>query len=239
MREKKKIVSTEEILALRRNPDAELLVLLSGLVHSENPYYAWKAIGVCVEHKRAFPDWVIAYLGECSKRMLSDRAKHSGDLRKVLPWVLGFPSAPSLQHRKPGPGNLLDPDPHAKRRLDFALKFAVRLEEGEKPAEARRNACNDVFDGKDAEIDDRTLQRWLLTEFDLKKAPRGREDWRYAAREHYRSMHAAVRELIDKVSRDSDVTRSANSVSLDAAEGTKRQERGRCRKGSTSVERPD
>ena len=49
MREKKKIVSTEEILALRRNPDAELLVLLSGLVHSENPYYAWKAIGVCVE----------------------------------------------------------------------------------------------------------------------------------------------------------------------------------------------
>ncbi len=207
MRKKKKIVSTEEMLALRRNPDVEILVALSGLVHSENPYYAWKAIGVCVERKRPFPDRVIAYLGECSKRMLSDRAKHSGDLRKVLPWVLGFPGALSLPHRKPGPGNLLDPNPHAKR-MHFALKFAVRLEKGEEPPQAMRNACNDVFEGKDADADDKTLQRWLLKEFNLNGWPANAEEWKSIAREHYKAMFDDIRLVWDKFSRDSVVTKA-------------------------------
>jgi hypothetical protein len=86
------------------------------------------------------------------------------------------------------------------------LKFAIRLEQGESPVEARRNAyndlfdgdveleqgdspvkarhnaCNDVFDGDDADVDDKTLQRWLKRAFGLAALPRSAAAWKKITR---------------------------------------------------------
>ena len=59
-----------------------------------NPYYAWEGIRACTEERpfRRLPDWLVTYLAECAERMLSSKAKAAGDLGRVLPWVLGFPT---------------------------------------------------------------------------------------------------------------------------------------------------
>jgi hypothetical protein len=128
-----------------------------------NPHYAWKAIDCCIKNELVvFPPWLTMYLGQCAQRMLSGKAMQAADLRKVLPWVFGFP-------QKHGPGKLLNPY-FGTRRLSFSLEFANRILNGESPATAKRNACNAAFTGKDAEVDDKTLERWLLQSLDLKKA---------------------------------------------------------------------
>ena len=119
---------------------------------------------------------------------MSEEAKREGrDLRKVLPWIFGFPNVLEPTQRKRGPGNLLDPRPAEPNTTYFALRFAIRLEEGEEPAAAMRNACNDVFDGKSANADEKTLRRWLLKEFDLTEWPSNADDWKAVAREHHQS----------------------------------------------------
>jgi hypothetical protein len=145
--------------------------------------------------KKPFPDWVAAYLAECADRMLSDRAKKARDLREILPWILGFP-------RKRGPGNPLDTDRN-QHKSAFALQFALQLDKGDNPSAARTNACNVIFEGKDANVDDRTLQRWLLEVFDLKKAPSNVEAWKKITDEYYRPLLWAIQDLEQRIkSRD-------------------------------------
>jgi hypothetical protein len=142
---------------------------------SNNPYYAWYAIDVCIKDKKPLPNWLMPYLAQCSERMLSSAARQTRDLRKLLPWVLGFPP------KKSGPGNVLAPD-RAHKKMLFAFEFAVQIMEGNDPVTARRKA-SDVLDGKDANVDDKTLMRWLLEEFNLKKAPANAEQWENAIRQ--------------------------------------------------------
>jgi hypothetical protein len=173
-----------------RNPNPDVLLRLIGemLADNGNPYYAWTAVDVCIKHGTEFPEWLFAYLGECAERMLSDEAKKEGrDLRKALPWIFGFPNVLDPTQRKRGPGNMLDPEGDPDR-MKFAFKFAIRLERGQQPAAAMSDACNDVFDGKNDSADEKTLRRWLLKEFDLKKSPKSAEEWKKVAREHFSSI---------------------------------------------------
>jgi hypothetical protein len=118
----------------------------------------------------------MAYLAECAERMLSGKAKAAGDLGRVLPWVLGFST-------RRGPGRKLEPDRDRERRYEFALTFALRLVDGDSPPLARQNACTAVFGATD--VDDRTLQRWLLKEFGLKRQPPTIEEWKKAAKARF------------------------------------------------------
>jgi hypothetical protein len=105
--------------------------------------------------------------------MKSDRARRSGDLYKVLPWVFGFPRG------KPGPRRLLDPYGGPPLIPKFAHRFWRLLEEGQDPVRARRNAYNDVFDEKiDNDVEDEMLRNWLLKDFGLKKWPRTAKEWK-------------------------------------------------------------
>jgi hypothetical protein len=182
--------TTEEMVeVIKRDPNFRLRLSLHGLADSGNPYFAWRAIETCIKHKKQFPDWLVAYLEQCAERMLSDKAKKEGrDLRKILPWVFGFEG-------KRGPGNMLDPGGNTYK-MTFALRFAIRLEDGESPPAARRNACNDVFDGDAADADDKTLRRWLLEEFDLKKQPSSADEWKIVARKRFCLHGEALRELV-------------------------------------------
>jgi hypothetical protein len=151
---------------------------------SGNPYYVWYAIYDCINTNTTFPDWIVAYLSQCSERMMSEKAGRASDLRKVLPWVFGFP-------RKHGPGNLLNPQGNPER-LSFALEFGTRVLNGEDPVRARRDACNAVFDGKDAEVDDKTLVRWLLDVFGVKKAPKNTTGLQKLSGHYCKTCTAAV-----------------------------------------------
>jgi hypothetical protein len=168
--------------------DAELWLkgARAQLDETGNPYFAWTAIKVCIEHDRKFPEWVKAYLALCAERMDSDEAKEGGrDLRKVLPWIFGFPNVLDPTKRKHGPGNLLNPDGGNPDLMSFALKFAIKLEQGEKVSAAVRNACNETLSGKTAEVDDKTLRRWLQKEFGLRRQPSNADGWKKAARHHF------------------------------------------------------
>src|SRR5262249_37111152 len=78
--------------------DFKIAACLEGLRETGEPIYAWRAIRICLADKVEFPHWIKGYLGQCVMRMDSPKARKSGDLRKVLPWVLGFPA-----NRKRGP----------------------------------------------------------------------------------------------------------------------------------------
>jgi hypothetical protein len=63
----------------------------------------------------------------------------------------------------------------------FALNFAIKLYQGEDPVQARRNAGDEWFgiidDGRT--VDDRTLQRYLREQFQLKnrRMPLTADEW--------------------------------------------------------------
>jgi hypothetical protein len=147
---------------------------------SGNPHYAWYAINLCSKDNTPFPNWLGAYLDQCSERMVSDKARQTSDLRTVLPWALGFP-------KKRGSGKLLNPY-RDEKRLDFIIQFGTLILQGYDPATARRDACNNVFDGKAADVDDRTLMRWVLEDLDLKKAPGSAEQWENAVGNYFASV---------------------------------------------------
>jgi len=168
------------ILAQTVAPDVDrYLDLLQKLATARGPYFAFEAIRLCKKHKKPFPAWITDYLGECADRMLSDKARRASDVRKTLLWIFGFPK------KKPGPGGLFDQDYGLLKEMLrplFALIFAVQLYQGEKDlVKARRNAGDGVdevyglISGKT--IDDRTLQRILLEQFQLKHLPLTAEEW--------------------------------------------------------------
>jgi hypothetical protein len=166
---------SSKVEALLNSPDFMLEASFSGWEVTASPAYVWQAIDICRKHRRDFPDWVLDYLAACARRLLSNEARCSTDLRKVLPWALGFPA-------KRGPGRPLDPDPAKADRLLFAVKFAIEIENGKKPAAAIKDACS-AFDARVADsVDDKTLRRWLREEFDLTRTPRSATEWKDAAR---------------------------------------------------------
>jgi hypothetical protein len=157
-----------------------------------NPHYVWKAIRCCIENELlVFPPWLTIYLAQCSERMLSEKAMQTPDVRKVLPWVFGFP-------QKPGPGKLLNPYLGIER-FRFAAEFARRVLDGENLATARRDACNAAFTGKRAEVDDKTLKRWLLESFDFIETldftgtPESQRQWEEAS---YKFLAAVLGERV-------------------------------------------
>jgi hypothetical protein len=181
--------------ALERDTDFMLGGAQLGLEETGNPYWAWYGVDLCIKAKKPFPDWLAAYLAQCADRLLSDRAKGARDLRKILPWALGFPN-------KRGPGNPLDIGRDRHKRM-FALAFAIQLDKGDDPSAARLNACNAMFEGKYANVDDRTLQRWLLDVFGLKKAPPNVTEWKNVTNEYFEPYSLAIRDLQQRMkSRD-------------------------------------
>ena len=80
----------DEFMALTSDPDFLLDGYIGCWEETKNPYYAWEAINTCAKHKRQFPTWVVDYLAQCAERMLSNKARQSNDVRKILPSVLGF-----------------------------------------------------------------------------------------------------------------------------------------------------
>jgi hypothetical protein len=182
--------------ALARDPDLLLPRAHSKLEITGNPYYAWLAVDICVKANRPFPDWLTAYLAQCAHRIASDKAKEARDLRKILPWVLGFPS-------KRGPGTPLNNVDRIQHKRAFAIEFAIQIEAGNEPAAARLNACNATFEGKYASVDDRTLQRWLLDVFGLRKAPSNVEEWKKITRKYFEPLGRAIEDLEQRIkSRD-------------------------------------
>jgi len=189
--------------------DSLLKANAARLKETGNPYYAWMAIEICLTDKKDFPGWVTAYLAECAERMKSDKAKKVRDLREVLPWVFGFPP------KKSGPGKLLHPGAGSHSLL-FPLRFAIRIAQGEKPREAMRNACNEIFDEETAGVDDKTLERWLRKYFGLKAWPQNAAEWKTITKplldlvtwkgQIPRSALKDLEDFADKVSRNPVVT---------------------------------
>lgn len=155
-------------------------------VETGNPFYAWELLRYCILHKQEFPGWLVSYLDVCASNMNSPRTRRTRDFRKVLPWVFGFPSIlVENKKRKRGRGNLLDPTAGGSPASGFPAfpkRFATRLllMDEDVPA-AMRNACNDVFSGKAADVDDKTLRRWLMKDFRLKGWPSSTVVWKRIA----------------------------------------------------------
>jgi hypothetical protein len=184
----------EKFEAVRRDPDFRLDMFHSEFAGTNNPYYAWQALGICLKYKREIPDWLAAYLAQCIGRMGLNRARQASDLREVLPWVFGF------SKKKSGPGNLLDPDHDPYDKPLFALKFAIMILVGEKPSTALRNVCNEHLDQKRADkIDEKTLRSWLVKAFDLKKWPRTNAKWQPIVHKHYFALKTLLEEYSHQI----------------------------------------
>ena len=156
------------------------LTAFQKLAAKRGPVFTWQMIGTCVKYKKQFPDWVINYLAQCAERMCdgrmqSERAKRADDVGKMFQWIFDFPK------KKPGPGELLDAGGELLKetcKAAFAFHFALKLHQGEDPIQARRNAGDEWFGIiGDETVDDRTLQRYLREQFQLKKLPRTAEEW--------------------------------------------------------------
>jgi hypothetical protein len=161
---------------------------------TRSPWFAWAAIRRCIKHKREFPDWVIDYLGGCADRMQSERVRRTSDTRNELPWVFGIKGG-------------LDQNSELLREWAeraFALKFALLVGKGNHPVDARRDAAIDIY-GKAEDafgdevfrklfvrrnrkkrkiagdeyngLDDKTLERILKRQFQLKNLRLTPEQW--------------------------------------------------------------
>jgi hypothetical protein len=151
------------------------------------PVHYWLAINVCIREQYQFPDWVMAYLGQCAQRVLSDRTKQTKNERKTLRWILGFPKK-GMGSKKP-----LDPRDEiflGARRHAFAKVFVKHLDRGEDPAEARGNAGLAIFDEVE---DDRTLRKYLREEFQVRKLPRTIKEWEPVVDRYLNNVRAKKR----------------------------------------------
>src|SRR5262249_2520067 len=131
-----------------------------------------------------FPHWIKGYLGQCVMRMDSPKARKSGDLRKVLPWVLGFPA-----NRKRGPRkNNLMADTRMAIFPTLFTDYVIR--HGLGPREAPTEACNRIFKDNDkrAQVDVETLRRWIKKHFGLKIFPRTAAEWQEVENKYWRDF---------------------------------------------------
>jgi len=145
-----------------------------------NPAHAWWAIYFCTQAGIPLPDWVIAYLGRCSKRMIEEHVDTS-DLRAVLPKVLEFPSV-SNRRKKRGRGKPLNPYGRSDR-FNFAMKFVLLILQGKDSKTARKDACIDTFSLEiTEEVEDATLVDWLVDALGLEKKPQNETEWIALAR---------------------------------------------------------
>jgi hypothetical protein len=159
-------------------PDVRLASALFGWKNTDNPYYVWEAIDFCISKKIELPDWVYHYLAECAQRMLSPVSVNAGDLRKVLPQIMGFP-------QKLGRGHPLEPEGSTWQYLGAAIRFAIEIERGAKPTAALKSAF-DALDRKHVDkVDDKTLQRHIKAIFEIRDAPRTNRGWQRAIRAWY------------------------------------------------------
>lgn len=168
---------------LAHDTQFNLTTMRVAVEQDRNPAAAWAAIDLCIRTGMHFPYWLRNYLGDCAERIISDDAKGRKP-RDVLPWALGFDRVR---------GNALDMV-HDRRKLKFALAFAIQIDEHAKASEAskalkaskaRETACNEAL-GEDAKEDDRTLQRWVREIFGLKMRNPSPLDYSKAVAEFYR-----------------------------------------------------
>lgn len=136
---------------------------------SGNPVHAWAAIHFCIKAGKKLPDWVIAYLAQCSKRMISKQG--ASDLRKILPEVLAFPK------KRRGPGKPLrlgrEPD-----KESFTTKFVNYVMQGDDPKTARANACNQMSRKFADKYDDQALVKILVDTMGLPATPQNANQWK-------------------------------------------------------------
>jgi hypothetical protein len=135
---------------------------------SGNPVHAWMAIHFCIKAGKKLPDWVIAYLAECSERMISKQG--ASDLRKILPEVLAFPK------KRRGPGKPLRSGPEPDR-FSFTTKFVNYIMQGDDPKSARDNACNDMGCKFADKYDDKALVQILVDTMGLPETPHA-DQWK-------------------------------------------------------------
>jgi hypothetical protein len=193
----KKVPFREMREVVMRDPDFQIDVFLRALAVNFNPYYAWRALEVCLKNKKEIPDLLVAYLQQCIERMMSDRARNAGDLRDVLPWIFDFPM-------RAGPGKLLDPDRDPDDKLFFALKFAIKLQQGKKPSAAMASAAEEVLGLERAEkISEKTLKTWLVKVFDLEAWPAHAtpDAWKRIARDHFSALDALIERRFRRIRR--------------------------------------
>jgi hypothetical protein len=182
----------EKHKAVMREPGIKVRAASYFFVDTKNPYFAWKAIDLCVKNKMPFPDIIIEYLGAVAEGMVSDRAKGAHDLRESLPEILRFVT-------KRGRGNLLDPHGNIPRSIDdFAVVFATKILHGEKPSAALKSASTVLGEG-DRDADDKTLRTWLLNHFEQKTWLRTNAEWREVTERWYRELFGQVEELYREI----------------------------------------
>jgi hypothetical protein len=174
------------LFAVLNDPDLRLKVQQGSFALNGNPIHAWEAIDICFEHKREFPDWLSAYLAGCAKRLLSDDVKEANDVRKVLPRVFGF------RKTKRGPGNMLAARRNDYNRTPFALAFAVKINNGVKPSDALKRACEAL--DEDDNFDDKTLRGWVLDFFEQEKWLRSNAEWKSVVRNQFMGVARLVQE---------------------------------------------
>jgi hypothetical protein len=138
---------------------------------TNNPYWVWSTIKFCAANRVEYPSWVYQYLADCARRMLSDDAVETSDLRKTLPTTMGF----SLER---GRGHPLNPERVGKKYFFCALIFGFRISKGATPKEALKSAF-EVLDRDVADkMDDKTLLSHIKKIFGLSHAPRTSAEWK-------------------------------------------------------------
>jgi hypothetical protein len=192
----KPVLSPREIEAFFHGFKRRMVACTVAFVETGDPFYLWEQIRYSILHKQEFPKHIISYLDVCASNMNSPKARKARDFRKVLPWVFCF----EQEKRKRGRGNRLDPTAGgspAEGFPAFPVRFVTRLLLGmdEDVPTAMRNACNDVFTGKAADVDDKTLRRWLMKDFRLKAWPRSAAAWKSIVLQQHGPLVSAYRSM--------------------------------------------
>ena len=155
---------------IRENPDIFVDEASREWMRTKNPYWAWSAIDFCESNDVEYPAWVKDYLAGCARRMLSDGARETSDLRKSLPAILGF----SLER---GRGHLLDPERVGKKYFPAAFNFAFEISKGASPKDALQRAF-DALDPGEGNMEDKTLQSHVNKIFGVSQTPRTNAEWK-------------------------------------------------------------
>jgi hypothetical protein len=172
----------------KSNPPAEVELAKRAFGADGNPYYVWSAIDICSQNNLNFPDWVLEYLAIVAQSMTSPEAAHMHDLRKALPYILGF-------EMKRGRGNLLNPTGGDEDDLLLALKFAVQIgPNGAELEDALAIACEGL-DRNLADKDTKTLIARIKKVFGITSSPSSSAEWIEAMNPWFIYMGKVIREF--------------------------------------------